>query len=112
MSRDVRVVLLCEDDQHEQFARAFLREYLRWSKREERRFVEVKNVSRSVLGPAEKAVIFADFWILPKMGLRSGYAGWKRIAFDWPAALAWIGTLGAVLWFATSSFWMDRAGSS
>lgn len=41
------------------------------------------------------AVIFADFWILPKMGLRSGYADWKRIAFDWPSALAWIGTLAA-----------------
>ena len=41
------------------------------------------------------AVIFADFWILPRMGLRSGYAGWKQIAFDWPAALTWIGTLAA-----------------
>lgn len=56
MSRDVRVVILCEDDQHEKFVRAFLREYLDWSKRRERRFVEVKNVSRSVLGSAEKAV--------------------------------------------------------
>ncbi len=56
MSRGVRVVILCEDDRHEQFARAFLREYLGWSKRKERRFVEVKNVSRSALGSAEKAV--------------------------------------------------------
>ena len=56
MSRDVRVVILCEDDRHEQFAKAFLREYLRWSKRKERRFVEVKNMSRSALGSAEKAV--------------------------------------------------------
>ncbi len=56
MSRDVRVVILCEDDQHEQFARTFLREYLRWSRRQERRFVEIRNVSRSFLGSADKAV--------------------------------------------------------
>ena len=39
------------------------------------------------------AVIFADFWIFPKLGLRSGYAEWKRLAFDGPAALTWAGTL-------------------
>jgi purine-cytosine permease-like protein len=41
------------------------------------------------------AVIFADFWILPRAGLRQDYADWKEIAFSWPAALSWGLTLGA-----------------
>ena len=49
------------------------------------------------------AVIFADFWILPKLGLRENYAEWKRLLFSWPAALAWVVTLAAcwsinILW--------------
>jgi len=43
------------------------------------------------------AVIFADFWILPKLGLRQDFAEWKKILFAWPAALAWLVTLGACL---------------
>ncbi len=39
------------------------------------------------------AVIFADFWILPRLGLRSYYAEWKGILFSWPAALSWGGSL-------------------
>jgi purine-cytosine permease-like protein len=35
------------------------------------------------------AVIFADFWLLPKLGLRQSYAEWKGIIFSWPAFLAW-----------------------
>jgi cytosine permease len=45
------------------------------------------------------AVIFADFWILPRLGLRQDYAEWKRILFSWPAALAWLLTLGLCLLF-------------
>jgi len=41
------------------------------------------------------AVIFADFWILPRLGLRQDYADWKEIAFSWPAALSWGFTLAA-----------------
>ena len=41
------------------------------------------------------AVIFADFWILPKMGLRSYFAEWKGLRFSWPAASAWGLTLGS-----------------
>lgn len=41
------------------------------------------------------AVIFADFWLLPKLGLRSEYAEWKTLLFSWPAAGTWIGTLAA-----------------
>lgn len=39
------------------------------------------------------AVIFADFWLLPRLGLRSYYAEWRRLLFSWPAAVAWGGTL-------------------
>lgn len=39
------------------------------------------------------AVIFADFWLLPLLGLRANYAEWRRLLFSWPAAIAWMGTL-------------------
>lgn len=41
------------------------------------------------------AVIFADFWLVPKLGLRVNYAEWKTLLFSWPAALTWGGTLAA-----------------
>jgi purine-cytosine permease-like protein len=41
------------------------------------------------------AVIFADFWLLPRLGLRQDYADWKAVAFSWPAAAAWLLTLAA-----------------
>lgn len=41
------------------------------------------------------AVIFADFWLMPKLGLRSNYAEWKRLLVSWPTAVAWLGTLAA-----------------
>ncbi len=39
------------------------------------------------------AVIFADFWLLPKFGLQRNFAEAKKILFSWPAALAWLVTL-------------------
>lgn len=39
------------------------------------------------------AVIFADFWLFPKLGLRQHYAAWKDLLFSMPAGLAWLGTL-------------------
>ncbi len=39
------------------------------------------------------AVIFADFWLLPKLGLKQNYAEWQKIVFSWPAAFAWSVTL-------------------
>src|SRR5439155_285941 len=41
------------------------------------------------------AVIFADFWLLPRLGLRQRYAAWKRPLFRWPAALTWAVALAA-----------------
>jgi len=39
------------------------------------------------------AVIFADFWLLPKLGLERNFAEAKKILFSIPAALAWGVTL-------------------
>ncbi len=49
------------------------------------------------------AVIFADYWILPRLGMRQNYAEWKKLLFSVPAATAWGLTLAAcwginVLW--------------
>ena len=41
------------------------------------------------------AVIFADFWLIPRLGLKQYYAEWKQVLFSWPAALSWFVTLGA-----------------
>lgn len=41
------------------------------------------------------AVIFADFWILPRLNLRQDYAEWKEVMFSWPAAASWGLTLAA-----------------
>jgi purine-cytosine permease-like protein len=41
------------------------------------------------------AVIFADYWLLPRLGLRSDYAEWSARLFSWPAAIAWGLTLAA-----------------
>ncbi len=39
------------------------------------------------------AVIFADFWLFPKLGLKQHYAEWQSILFSWPAGVTWLGTL-------------------
>lgn len=41
------------------------------------------------------AVLFADFWLLPRLGLRQNYAEWRKLLISWPAALAWVLTLAA-----------------
>jgi purine-cytosine permease-like protein len=40
------------------------------------------------------AVIFADYWLFPRLGLRSRWAEAKGVLFSWPAFLAWIGAVG------------------
>jgi cytosine permease len=35
------------------------------------------------------AVIFADYWIIPKLGLKRNYAELTGLLFSWPAAVAW-----------------------
>lgn len=40
------------------------------------------------------AVIFMDFWVLPKLGLRSNFAAAAGVPFNWAAGLAWVLTIG------------------
>ncbi len=42
------------------------------------------------------AVIFADFWLFPKFGLISNNAEKNNTMFNWPAAIAWLGSLTIV----------------
>lgn len=56
------------------------------------------------------AVIFADFWIFPKIGLRSYYAEYKNILFSWPAAFAWLGTLAIVFMMPVEIFFKGLPG--
>jgi len=77
------------------------------------------------------AVIFVDFWLIRKFGLKSNYAEISRKSFNWAAGLAWLVTLGicwmlvqntnlqiyfvslpgwfiaAVLYIALSAFYLD-----
>lgn len=39
------------------------------------------------------AVIFSDFWILPKLGLTQYYAEHRNLKINWAAGIAWIGTV-------------------
>lgn len=39
------------------------------------------------------AVIFADFWLLPRLGLERNFAEKRCLLFSWPAASAWLVTL-------------------
>ena len=39
------------------------------------------------------AVVFADFWLLPRLGLQPLFAKERGLALSWPAAAAWLVTL-------------------
>lgn len=39
------------------------------------------------------AVIFTDFWIFPKIGLKQYYAEHRSLKINWAAAIAWLATL-------------------
>jgi len=41
------------------------------------------------------AVVFVDFWLMPKLKLKSYYAELKGIDFNWAAGLTWFLTLAA-----------------
>ena len=40
------------------------------------------------------AVIFADFWLFPRLGLKSDWAAKTGVLFSRPAFLAWVGSVG------------------
>jgi cytosine permease len=39
------------------------------------------------------AVIVADYWLLPRLGLKNEYAASRSLGLSWPALVAWLGTL-------------------
>ena len=43
------------------------------------------------------AVVFVDFWLIPKFGLRGSYAELSGRSFNWAAGLAWVVTLAVCL---------------
>lgn len=43
------------------------------------------------------AVVFMDFWVIPRLGLRGSYAELSGRQFNWAAGVAWIGTLAVCL---------------
>lgn len=44
------------------------------------------------------AVIFVDFWLIKKFGLKSNYAELSKRSFNWAAGLAWFVTFGVCMW--------------
>jgi purine-cytosine permease-like protein len=44
------------------------------------------------------AVVFVDYWLMPRLGLTKNYAGIGGKSFNWAAALTWFLTLGGC-WF-------------
>jgi purine-cytosine permease-like protein len=44
------------------------------------------------------AVVFVDFWLMKKLGLRSNYAEAAGVEFNWAAGLTWFVTLGVCTW--------------
>ena len=60
------------------------------------------------------AVIFVDFWVLPKLGLRSNFAAASGSQFNWAAGLAWLLTIavctGLVLTGRAQIFFVSLPG--
>jgi cytosine permease len=56
------------------------------------------------------AVIFADYWILPKLGLRGSFAEWKKISLSWPALAAWVVTLAVCFALPVELFFKGLPG--
>ena len=60
------------------------------------------------------AVIFVDFWLYPKLGLKQYFAEKKGISFNWAAGIAWLLTLGIcvamVKWAGIQIFFVSLPG--
>ncbi|MBN2287945.1 MAG: hypothetical protein JXQ83_01335 [Candidatus Glassbacteria bacterium] len=56
------------------------------------------------------AVVFADFWLLPRLGLKSGFAGDTGSAFSLPAAITWAATLAAAVLLPLEIFFKGLPG--
>jgi cytosine permease len=56
------------------------------------------------------AVIFADFWLFPKLGLEQYYSEKHGIRFGWPVFVAWMGTLAVVFALHVEIFFKGLPG--
>jgi purine-cytosine permease-like protein len=56
------------------------------------------------------AVVFADYWLVPRLGLRAAYAEWKGISFSLPALTAWGLSLGVALLLPVEIFFKALPG--
>jgi purine-cytosine permease-like protein len=67
------------------------------------------------------AVVFVDFWLIPKLGLHGSYAELRGRSIYWAAGLAWVVTIAACLaaisslgrssmWFVSLPGWFLAAG--
>ena len=56
------------------------------------------------------AVIFADFWIFPRIGLKSNQAALHNSLFSWPAAASWVLTLVFCFWLPLEIFFKGLPG--
>jgi p-aminobenzoyl-glutamate transporter AbgT len=48
------------------------------------------------------AVIFMDFWVLPRLGIRSNFAEITGRSFNWAAGVAWAATVAVCTWLVLS----------
>lgn len=56
------------------------------------------------------AVIFADFYLIPLVGLRREYAEWSKTLFSLPAAVTWALTLAICFWLPLDLFFKALPG--
>jgi purine-cytosine permease-like protein len=56
------------------------------------------------------AVIFADFWLLPRLGLEPHHAERARLLVSWPTAIAWVVTLAICYLLPMEVFFMGLPG--
>lgn len=49
------------------------------------------------------AVVFADFWLMKRVGLRSNYAEQTGVSFNWAAGLTWLVTLAICVGLVVSN---------
>lgn len=60
------------------------------------------------------AVVFVDFWLMEKAGLRRFYAESAKLAFNWAAGLTWLLTVGVCLalvkWGGIQIFFVSLPG--
>jgi purine-cytosine permease-like protein len=68
------------------------------------RLLEIIAVYGLVLMPMG-AIIFVDFWLFPRIGLKRFYAETAHISFNISAALTWVLT-GTVCWFLVCATWL------